>query len=80
MKGNLIAELQEKFAVLPTADLGDCIVIPGEELDLDWILSFFELGYRFEGAFIDGRPVLLVQLKLQGLGWKGRRPLLEAPA
>jgi hypothetical protein len=36
-------DLKQKFAVLPVEDLGDCIVIPGEQLDLDWILMFLEV-------------------------------------
>ena len=43
-------DLKQKFAVLPVEDLGDCIAIPGEQLDLDWILMFLEEGYRFEGT------------------------------
>ena len=57
-------DLKQKFAVLPVEDLGDCIAIPGEQLDLDWILMFLEEGYRFEGSFLDGHPVVLVQVKL----------------
>jgi hypothetical protein len=56
-------DLKEKFFVLPVDDLGDCIAIPGEELDLDWILMFLEEGYRFEGCLIDGYPFVLVQIK-----------------
>ena len=41
-------DLKQKFAVLPVEDLGDCIVIPGEHLDLDWILMFLKraIGLR----------------------------------
>jgi hypothetical protein len=56
-------DLKRKFAVLPVDDLGDCIVIPGEALDLDWILMFLEEGYRFEGSLLDGIPCVLVQVK-----------------
>ncbi len=56
-------DLKQKFAVLPVDDLGDSIVIPGQELDLDWILMFLEEGYRFEGTRLDSRPVVLVQVK-----------------
>ncbi len=55
--------LKQKFAALPVEGLGDCIAIPGEELDLDWILIFLEEGYRFEGTFLDGQPFVLVQVK-----------------
>jgi hypothetical protein len=58
-----VDDLKRKFAVLPVEDLGDCIAIPGEELDLDWILMFLEDGYRFEGSRLDGHPVILVQVK-----------------
>ena len=56
-------DLKQKFAVLPVEDLGDCIAIPGEQLDLDWILMFLEEGYRFEGSLLDGYPFVLVQVK-----------------
>jgi hypothetical protein len=56
-------DLKEKFLVLPVDDLGDCFAIPGEKLDLDWILMFLEEGYRFEGCLIDGYPFVLVQVK-----------------
>ena len=56
-------DLKQKFGVLPVEDLGDCIAIPGEQLDLDWILMFLEEGYRFEGSILDGQPVVLVQVK-----------------
>ena len=56
-------DLKQKFAVLPVEGLGECIVIPGEQLDLDWILMFLEEGYRFEGSRLDGHPVVLVQVK-----------------
>ena len=56
-------DLKRKFAVLPVDDMGDCIVIPGEQLDLDWILLFLEEGYRFEGTRLDGHPVVLVLVK-----------------
>jgi hypothetical protein len=56
-------DLKRKFAVLPVEDLGDCIAIPGEQLDLDWILMFLEEGYRFEGTRLDGYPFVLVQVK-----------------
>ena len=56
-------DLKRKFAVLPVDDLGDCIAIPGAELDLDWILMFLEEGYRFEGSRLDGHPFVLVQIK-----------------
>jgi len=56
-------DLKRKFAVLPVDDLGDCIAIPGAELDLDWILMFLEESYRFEGTRLDGRPFVLVQVK-----------------
>jgi hypothetical protein len=55
-------DLKQKFAVLPVENLGNCIAIPGEELDLDWILMFLEEGYRFEGSFLDGYPFILVQV------------------
>ena len=58
-----VNDLKRKFAVLPVEDLGDCIAIPGEELDLDWILMFLEEGYRFEGSRLDGHPIVLVQIK-----------------
>jgi hypothetical protein len=58
-----LEDLKQKFAVLPVEDLGDCIAIPGEQLDLDWILMFLEEGYRFEGSRLDGQPVVLVQVK-----------------
>ena len=58
-----VDDLKRKFAVLPVEDLGDCIAIPGEELDLDWILMFLEEGYRFEGSRLDGHPFVLVQVK-----------------
>lgn len=56
-------DLKQNFAVLSVEDLGDCIVIPGEQLDLDWILMFLEEGYRFEGIHLDGHPTILVQIK-----------------
>ena len=56
-------DLKRKFAVLPVEDLGDCIAIPGEQLDLDWILMFLEEGYRFEGTRLDVSPFVLVQVK-----------------
>ena len=56
-------DLKRKFIVLPVEGLGDCIVIPGEQLDLDWILMFLEEGYRFEGSLVDGYPFVLVQVK-----------------
>jgi hypothetical protein len=55
-------DLKRKFAVLPVDNLGDCIAIPGEQLDLDWILMFLEEGYRFEGSRLDGQPFVLVQV------------------
>ena len=58
-----IDDLKRKFAVLPVDDLGDCIAIPGEQLDLDWILMFLEEGYRFEGSRLDGQPFVFVQVK-----------------
>jgi hypothetical protein len=39
------------------------MIIPRDELDLDWFLSFSELGHRFQGTFLDGHPAVLVQLK-----------------
>jgi hypothetical protein len=63
-----IEDLKQKFAVLPVDDLGDCIAIPGEQLDLDWILMFLEEGYRFEGSRLDGHPVVLVQVKPMVIG------------
>jgi hypothetical protein len=57
-----IEDLKQMFAVLTVDDLGDCIAIPGEQLDLDWILMFLEEGYRFEGSRLDGHPVVLVQV------------------
>lgn len=60
---------------------GDCLVIPGEELDLDWVLLFLEEGYRFEGTRLDGYPVILVQLKpleIDVSRSKGKRKLTEA--
>jgi hypothetical protein len=60
---NVIDDLKQKFAVLPVEDLGDCIAIPGEQLDLDWILMFLEEGYRFEGSRLDGQPFVFVQVK-----------------
>jgi hypothetical protein len=57
-----IDDLKQKFAILPVEDLGECITIPGEQLDLDWILTFLEEGYRFEGSRLDGHPVVLVQV------------------
>jgi len=59
----LFDDLKRKFIVLSVEDLGDCIAIPGEQLDLDWILMFLEEGYRFEGSRLDGHPVVLVQVK-----------------
>jgi hypothetical protein len=56
-------DLKRKFAVLPVEDLGDCIAIPGEQLDLDWILMFLEEGYRFEGCLLEGYPFVFVQVK-----------------
>jgi len=56
-------DLKQKFAVLSVENLGDCIAIPGEQLDLDWILMFLEEGYRFEGTRLDGHPVVLVLVK-----------------
>jgi hypothetical protein len=47
--------------------LMDCVAIPGEQLDLDWILMFLEEGYRFEGTRLDGRPFVLVQVKPMGI-------------
>ena len=58
-----IDDLKQKFPILSVVDLGDCIAIPGEELDLDWILMFLEEGYSFEGSRLDGHPVVLVQVK-----------------
>ena len=59
-------DLKHKFAVLPVEGLGDCVVIPGEQLDLDWFLMFLEEGYRFEGFRLDGQPVVFVQVKPVG--------------
>jgi hypothetical protein len=56
-------DLKEKFLVLPVDGLGDCVAIPGEELDLDWILMFLEEGYRFEGCLLEGYPFVFVQVK-----------------
>ena len=56
-------DLKRNFDVLPVKDMGVCIVIPGEELDLDWILMFLEEDYRFEGTRLDGHPVVLVLVK-----------------
>jgi hypothetical protein len=53
---------------LSVEDLGDCIAIPGEQLDLDWILMFLEEGYRFEGSRLDGHPVVLVQVTPMVIG------------
>ncbi len=78
----LIVELQARFAVLPVDDVafcGDCIVIPGEELDLDWLLVLLEEGFRFEGTLLDGHAVVLVQLKPVAVDsgrWKGKRALV----
>jgi hypothetical protein len=55
-------DLKQKFVILPVDGLGDCIAIPGEQLDLDWILMFLEEGYRFEGCLVDGYPFVLVQV------------------
>jgi hypothetical protein len=60
-------DLKRKFPVLPVDELGDCILIPGEQLDLDWILMFLEEGYRFEGSLLDGQPFVLVQVKPMAL-------------
>ncbi len=59
-------DLKRKFAVFPVEGLGDCVVIPGEQLDLDWVLMFLEEGYRFEGLRLDGQPAVLVQIKPMG--------------
>jgi hypothetical protein len=59
---SIIDDLKQKFATLPVDSLGECIAIPGEQLDLDWILMFLEEGYRFEGSRLDGHPVVLVQV------------------
>ncbi len=59
----LINKLKQQFSTVALKDLGVCIVIPGEFLDLDWILVFLEEGYRFEGTRLDGKPVVLVQIK-----------------
>jgi hypothetical protein len=67
-------DLKRKFAVLPVENLGDCIAIPGEELDLDWILLFLEEGYRFEGTFLDGYPFVLVQVKPMVIDSPDRKP------
>ncbi len=58
-----VEDLKQQFGVMPCKDLGDCIVIPGELLDLDWVLMFLEEGYRFEGTRLDGYPVVLVSVK-----------------
>ncbi|MCW4018023.1 MAG: hypothetical protein NWF00_05005 [Candidatus Bathyarchaeota archaeon] len=61
-----VKDLVQRFAVFPVVEgsvlSGDCIIIPGEELNLDWIPMFLEEGYRFEGTRIDGYPVVLVQV------------------
>jgi hypothetical protein len=60
----LIGELKARFGTTHVEDLGDCIVIPGDELDLDWLLELFELGHRFEGTFLDSHPVIIVKLDI----------------
>jgi hypothetical protein len=67
-------DLKRNFAVLPVKDLGDCIAIPGEQLDLDWILMFLEEGYRFEGIRLDEHPVVLVQVKPMLIDSSDRKP------
>ena len=57
-----IDDLKQKFAILPVVDLGDCIAIPGEQLDLDWILMFLKEGYRIEGSRLDGHPFVWFRL------------------
>ena len=49
-----LKDLKRRFPVFPVEGMGDCVVIPGEQLDLDWFLMFLEEGYRFEGLRIDG--------------------------
>lgn len=61
-----LEDFKRKFAVSSVEGLGDCVVIPGEQLDLDWILMFLEEGYRFEGLRLDGQPVVLVKVKPAG--------------
>lgn len=56
----IFEDLKRQFGVLPCEDMGDCIVIPAEQLDLDWVLLFLEEGYRFEGTRLEGHPVVLV--------------------
>jgi hypothetical protein len=83
VKPATIEGLKQRFAVLPVEDAGfsgDCIIIPGEELDLDWILLLLEEDYRFEGTRLDGNPVVLVQLRpveIDNSRWKGRRLIVE---
>ena len=59
----IVGDLRERFRVSYVKGLGDCLIIPGEQLDLDWILLFLEQGYRFEGTRLDGVPTVLVQIK-----------------
>lgn len=56
-------DLRKRFEVMMFSGLGNCIIIPGELLDLDWILMFLEEGYRFEGTRLDGYPVVLVKVQ-----------------
>ncbi|HSV49298.1 MAG TPA: hypothetical protein VLH35_03200 [Candidatus Acidoferrales bacterium] len=59
----IIDELKQQFLTISLDDWGVCVVIPGEALDLDWVLVLLEEGYRFEGTRLDGKPVVLVQVK-----------------
>jgi hypothetical protein len=58
-----LGELKKRFGITPCEGLGDCVVIFGDLLDLDWILMFLEEGYRFEGTRLNGHPAVLVSVK-----------------
>lgn len=58
-----VEELKAKYAVLPVDDLGDCIVIPGEEFNPDWEVYLVDQGYNCINDTLDGHPVTFVQLE-----------------
>jgi hypothetical protein len=56
------ADVQERFAVLPIADLGKCIVIPQEEVTPDIIQAIKQSGNVWLQDRLDGHEVVFVQV------------------
>jgi hypothetical protein len=59
-----IAELTEKFGpVLVSEVYVECLVIPGDEFDLDWEAELSDMGFMCVYLNFGGGPVVLVPLK-----------------